>query len=156
INKIRTQPDPTGRFHFKPLILTALLDILDAEAERANSFEYADLEARFIGLIEGIGNPYRTTDFSQPYMRLMNDKDPIQVWLPQGDSGQYTDEKVDNPEWVRSNFPQVQIDETVWPVFRSQQGRDAIRREIQKRWPARPGASEIPTPQPAYSLSQFS
>jgi hypothetical protein len=153
IDQIRTQADPTDRFHYKALVLTALLDLLDSVPEHANSFSYQELES---WVINQLGSGYKPTDFCQPYMRLMNDTNPLQVWLPQGNFEQYTDQKAESAEWVRTNFPQVQIDDSVWPSFQSVDGREAIRREIEKRWPSKLLSSAPKPAQPKYSVQQFS
>jgi len=51
INNLRTQVSPDGGFHYKLLLLLALLNVLDADPEHLNSFEYEELLAAFEKLL---------------------------------------------------------------------------------------------------------
>ena len=73
--------------------------------------------------------------FSQPYLWLRNDIEPLKVWLPVGNGKEFEDEKSDQPQYVQINCPFIQIADAVWPAFQSVEGREQIRREILTRWP---------------------
>ena len=57
LGNLRTQTGPDGRFHYKPLLLLALLDLLDAANEHPNSFGYEELFGKFEELAAERGPP---------------------------------------------------------------------------------------------------
>jgi hypothetical protein len=134
VKNIRTQTSPDGCFHYKPLLILALVSLMDQQQKDANSFSYDELLSEYRALARNLGSAIREDQFSQPYLRLRNDVVPLEVWLPQG-SADLEDDKADQPSYVRSHCPFVQIEDSVWPVFQSTQDRAEIRQEVLRRWP---------------------
>ena len=132
---LQTNLSPDGRFYYKPLVLSALLDLLDREPEHENSFTYGELWGGFRKLSAGLGSEVSEDQFSQPYVRMKNDTKPLQVWVPDAEDAQDIDDsKSDQPSLVRKAIPSIHIEDSAWPVFRSKKGREAIRETIQNRW----------------------
>ena len=135
VRNIRTQASPDGRFYYKPLVLLALLSLMDKEQDHGESFSYGELFSEYRNVATELGLVITEDQFSQPYLRLRNDIEPLRVWLPLGNGNDFEDEKSDQPQYVRSNCPYIKIAGSVWPVFQSIERREDIRREILKRWP---------------------
>jgi MrcB-like, N-terminal domain/AAA domain (dynein-related subfamily) len=136
IGNLRTQPSPDGLIHYKPLLLLSVLEILDAEADHPNSFVYSELLDAFTTLATERGSVVSEDQFSQPYVRMKNDATLLQVWVPQTTAAEgIEDAKADQPTYVRSRIPSVEINKAAWPAFASPDGRSAVRQEIYKRWP---------------------
>lgn len=136
IRNLRTQASPDGRFYYKPLLLRALLDLLDANPEHPDTFGYAELLGAFGELLEQHGSAANESQFSQPYVRMKNDASPIRVWVPQvTDTTELEDSRADQPAYVRSHVPSVRVADRAWPAFASGKGREAMRRELEARWP---------------------
>jgi len=133
IQNLQTNLSPDGRFYYKPLVLLSLLHFLDDEPEHPNSFTYDELWPRFRRIAQDRGSTVSEDQFSQPYGRLRNDTNPVQVWIPEANSA-IDDNRSDQPSYVRSLIPSVMVDESVWPVFTSKEGRKAMRQEILKKW----------------------
>jgi hypothetical protein len=135
LRNLRTQTSPDGRFQYKPLILLAILDLLDADPGRPNSFGYEELLAAFEGLAAELGSSVTEDQFSQPYLRMRNDVTPLQVWIPQIDGVEEIDDsRANQPAYVRTHAPSARIDASVWECFSSADGRAAIRQEISSIW----------------------
>jgi hypothetical protein len=66
IRNLRTQVSPDGRFHYKPLLLLALLDVLHTTPQHPNSFRYEELLRAFEKLVEVRGSTATEAQFSQP------------------------------------------------------------------------------------------
>jgi MoxR-like ATPase len=138
IRNVRTQTSPDGHFYYKPLVLLALLSLLDKQQDQREVIAYADLFFEYGKLATELGIMITEDQFSQPYLRLHNDTEPLQVWVPLGNGKDFEDEKSDQPQYVRSNFPYIKIESAVWPAFQSSEGREQIRRAILNRWPIDP------------------
>jgi hypothetical protein len=137
LEKLQTRPSPDGRFHYKPLLLLALLGVLEGAPEHSNSFTYEELLAAFEGLAAERGATVTENQFSQPYVRMKNDDTPLQVWIPQVvGTVQLEDSRSDQPAFVRSTASSIRIADQVWPALASSDGREAIRRELEARWPS--------------------
>ena len=123
VRNLRTQTSPDGRFHYKPLLLLALLDLLDAANDHPNSFGYEELFGRFEKLAAARGATITENQFSQPYVRTKNDTSPLQVWVPQvADGVVLEDSRADQPAYVRSATPSVRVADQAWPAFASSEG----------------------------------
>ena len=70
VRNIRTQMSPDGRFHYKPLLLLALLNLFDRQEDHANSFSYNELLTEYRALATKLGSSIKEDQFSQPYLRL--------------------------------------------------------------------------------------
>jgi 5-methylcytosine-specific restriction protein B len=137
LENLQTRPSPDGQFHYKPLLLLALLDVLEGAPEHSNSFTYEELLAAFEGLATERGATVTENQFSQTYVRMKNDDTPLRVWIPQVvGTVQLEHSKADQPAYVRSTAPSVRIADQAWPIFASSEGREAIRRELEARWPS--------------------
>ena len=70
-------------------------------------------------------------------MRTKNDTSPLQVWVPRvTDDVVLEDSRADQPTYVRNAVPSVRVADEAWPAFASSEGREAIRRELEARWPS--------------------
>jgi len=47
IQNLRTQASPDSKFNYKPLLLLAVLNLLEADPKHSNSFGYQELLAAF-------------------------------------------------------------------------------------------------------------
>ena len=134
ITSIRTNADSQTGVEFKPLVILAALEILESEPNHSNCLSYEELFIVFKKIAEKKGLSHQEKRFSEPYTRLKNDKNPIQVWIPQPADGVDIN-KIDssNPAAVRRSIPYIKIDDTVLSTFLSQEGRNVIRKEINER-----------------------
>jgi hypothetical protein len=66
IQNLRTQASFDGRFHYKPLLLLAVLDTLDADPQHPNSFRYQELLTTFERLAAERGSTVVEDQFSPP------------------------------------------------------------------------------------------
>ncbi len=145
LRNLRTQTSPDGRFHYKPSILLALLDLLDADPGHPNSFGYEEMLAAFKELAAELGSSVTEDQFSQPYLRMRNDVFPLQVWILQIDGVEEIDDsRADRPAYVRTHAPSARIDDSVWPCFSSPDGRAAIRQETIRIWPQKRQGKQAP------------
>lgn len=136
VGHLKTQASADGRFHYKPLVLLAALDVLDKDSSHINSLKYDELLAEFRNLASEHGIEITEDQFSQPYVRLKNDTTPLRVWVPQTtDAAGLDDAKSDQPAYVSSHAPSVMINDAAWPTFASPEGREVIRHEVNTRWP---------------------
>ncbi len=146
VTKLRTQLSPDHRFYYKPTLVLALTDLMEDEPDHDNSFAYEELLPRFKHCIEQANASFNESQFSQAYVRLKNDVAPIPVWLPEvSDPDAIEDRSADLPSYVMTEVPSIQIDEQVWTVFASAEGRVAIREVIARQWTP-PGSQEGGTP----------
>jgi MoxR-like ATPase len=135
VRNLRTQASPDGRFHYKPLVLLALLDLLDANPEHSNAFAYEEMLAAFEGRAAELGSSVTEDQFSQPYLRMRNDTTPLRVWVPQIEGVEEVDDaKADRPAYVRTHAPTTRVEDSAWPCFASPEGRAAIRQTISNTW----------------------
>jgi MoxR-like ATPase len=135
VSHLRTQANQDGRFHYKPLVLLAALNVLDRDSSHPNSLGYDDLLTEFKRLAAERGSDITEDQFSQPYVRLRNDTTPLRVWVPQtAGVVSLDDAKSKQPSYVRTHAPSVAIDDAAWPAFASPEGREAIRHELNARW----------------------
>jgi AAA domain (dynein-related subfamily) len=135
IKRIRTKLNPEWKAEYKSLLILSVLELLDKQPDHLNEFKYAELFDFFKKLIpQQASNQVLEQQFSNPYIRLRNDQEPLQVWIPQPSEG--VDIETINPAYsalVRRGVPYVRINDEVWSAFQSQSVRDAIREEINER-----------------------
>jgi DNA polymerase III delta prime subunit len=135
IKRIRTRLNPEWKEEYKSLLILSVLELLNNQPDHPNKFEYTELFNFFKTLIpERASNQVLERQFSNPYIRLRSDQEPLQVWIPQ------PSESVDietinpaNPASVRRGVPYIKINDEVWSSFQSQSVRDTIREEINER-----------------------
>jgi hypothetical protein len=84
---------------------------------------------------------------------MRNDKVPanldkiledVNVWALRTAPTAIQDAKADQPSYVRSVAPAALIHPAAWPVFKSQEGRDAIRQKINERWTSDEPDGQLP------------
>jgi hypothetical protein len=133
---LRTYISPDGKMPYKPLLLLAVLDLIEANPNRENSFEYDEVYSALGGLISKSGYSVSEIQFCQPYARMTYDSDPLQVWVPEV-SGEYAldDNKCNQPSYVRELMPRARIENSLWQIFTSASGRKAIKDQIVVKWP---------------------
>ena len=136
LSALRTQRSPDGRFHYKPLLLMAVLNILDGDSSHANRFGYAELRDEFMRLVAEAGSEPVEKRFSQPYLRMNNDVEPAPLWILHTSSTDKRDDgKAARPSYVRAFAPSASIHPALWPAFSVSEARAVVRREILERWP---------------------
>jgi MrcB-like, N-terminal domain/AAA domain (dynein-related subfamily) len=134
IENLDTHRSRDRRFYYKPLVLLVLLDMLDADPDHDNGFEYDELREGFTRLAAERGSAVTEPQFSQPYFYMRRDDKPeqVQVWCLAATVDEESLDHIrgDNPARVRSAAPSAFVNPAVWPAFESQQGRDRIRQKI--------------------------
>jgi hypothetical protein len=136
IKRIRTRLNPEWKEEYKSLLILSVLDLLNNQPDHPNKFEYTELFNFFKNLIpeRAASNQFLERQFSNPYIRLRSDQEPLQVWIPQPLEG-VDIETINpaNPASVRRGVPHIKISDEVWSSFQSQSVRDTIREEINER-----------------------
>ena len=135
IKRIRTRLNPEWKEEYKSLLILSVLELLNNQPDHPNKFEYAEIFNFFKTLIpERASNQVLERQFSNPYIRLRSDQEPLQVWIPQPSEG-VDMETINpaNPASVRRGVPYIKINDEVWSSFQSQSVRDTIREEINER-----------------------
>lgn len=135
IKRIRTRLNPEWKAEYKSLLILSVLELLDKQPDHPNEFKYTELFNFFKTLIpEQASSQVVEQQFSNPYIRLRSDQEPLQVWIPQ--PLEEIDIETINPAnsaSVRRGVPHIKINDSVWSAFQSQSVRDTIREEINER-----------------------
>ncbi len=135
IKRIRTRLNPEWKAEYKSLLILSVLELLDKQPDHPNEFKYTELFNFFKTLIpKQASNQVVEQQFSNPYIRLRSDQEPLQVWIPQPSEGVDIETiNAANPASVRRDVPHIKINDEVWSSFQSQSVRDTIREEINER-----------------------
>lgn len=135
IKRIRTRLNPEWKAEYKSLLILSVLELLDKQPDHPNEFKYTELFDFFKSLIpEQASSQVVEQQFSNPYIRLRSDQEPLQVWIPQ--PLEEVDIETINPAnsaLIRRSVPYIKINDSVWSAFQSQSVRDTIREEINER-----------------------
>jgi hypothetical protein len=82
IRKVRTRINRDWNEGYKYLLILSVLELLSNQPDHPNKFEYVELFNSFKKLIpERASNQVLERQFSNPYVRLRSDQEPLQVWI---------------------------------------------------------------------------
>ncbi|MBE9011958.1 hypothetical protein IQ250_17295 [Pseudanabaenaceae cyanobacterium LEGE 13415] len=115
IKRIRTRLNPEWKEEYKSLLILSVLELLDKQPDHPNEFKYAELFNFFKTLIpQQASNQIVERQFSNPYIRLRSDQEPLQVWIPHPSEG-VDIETINpaNPASVRRGVPHIKINDSV-------------------------------------------
>ena len=136
IGNLKTFVTQDGKLPYKPLLLASVLNLAEEQPGRERTFRYDELYSEFSRLLGNSGFSISESQFCQPYARMTYDSNPLQVWEPQMAQGESLDDsKCHLPSYVKETMPSARINEAVWSVFSSSEGRNITRQEILRRWP---------------------
>ncbi|MGI0492373.1 hypothetical protein ACN4EG_11360 [Alkalinema pantanalense CENA528] len=134
VRRLRSRRSQSGEFEYKPLLVLSVLEILDKTPEHPNFFQYEELfEA---AKVVASRNNWKIDEqqFAHPYLRLKNDKQPVQVWIPQPIDGiDLDDYEIIYPPHVKRDIPSIKINDYLWESFQNLEDRVAFEQEIKLR-----------------------
>ncbi len=135
IGALDTQLNPSKQFRYKPLLLLAVIRVLDTYPDHGNRFEFDELWVAFRHVAETHGFAVSKHQFSQPYFNMRKDVDPEPVWCIEiaADPSEVDKLRADYPSRVRELVPFVYVNKTVWQVFASLEGRRCLREAATER-----------------------
>jgi len=97
-----------GRFHYKEVLLIALLDLLDKNSEHENLFTWDEIYEYMLEVCRRENDVKDKKSLKYPFVKLSNDVVPLRVWELAGED-------------------EASIADVVWPVFNTPSGREYLR-----------------------------
>jgi hypothetical protein len=130
IDALDTRLNPDKQFRYKPLLLLAVLNVLETSPNHGNRFGFDELWEAFRSVAREHGFDVSKRQFSQPYLNMRRDVDPEPVWC--------IETTTDSPEDIDNLPPRGRAKPRLPPISDEAQlqveGRGDVTRRDRSWW----------------------